>query len=142
MPGCVRDKLVDRSEVVKEDAVSDEAVADPGAHRDFAQGFGHGKARGGDLGGCGLVDDDFQEPHDMGRGKEVEPHDIPGPPRGRGDLIEIEARGDGGENGAGVGDGIELCEDLLFEIHVLEDGFDDDVRLGKAFKPRGGCEGL
>ncbi len=44
-----------------------------------------------------------------------------------GDLVHIERGGVGGDDGAGLGDLVELGEDLLLQRHVLEHGLDDQV---------------
>src|SRR3712207_9502094 len=36
------------------------------------------------------------------------------------DLVHVEGRGIGGEHGAGLGDTVQRAEDLLLEIHALE----------------------
>ena len=54
--------------------------------------------------------------------------DVLRPLRHRGNLVDVERRGVGGENCPGFGDGVELGEDFLLQGHVLEDRLDDDVR--------------
>ena len=36
------------------------------------------------------------------------------------------------EDAAGLGDGIELAKDVLLQIEILEDGFDDQIGRGHA----------
>ena len=49
----------------------------------------------------------------------------------RGDLVDVERRGVGGEHGAGLGDRVELGEDLLLDRHLLEHRLDDDVGVAR-----------
>ncbi len=48
-----------------------------------------------------------------------------------GDLVDVEGGGVGGDDGAGLGDLVELGEDLLLQRHVLEHRLDDEVGLAE-----------
>jgi hypothetical protein len=50
---------------------------------------------------------------------------------GRGDLVDVEIGGVGGEDRARLGDLVELAEQLLLHVHILEHGLDDEVAIGK-----------
>ena len=55
----------------------------------------------------------------------------------RGDLVDVERRCVGCQDGIGPSDAVEFGEDLLLERHALEDGLDDDVGLPKAVEAEG-----
>ncbi len=48
-----------------------------------------------------------------------------------GDLVDVEIRSVGGEDGALLDDLVELAEHVLLHVHVLEHGFDDQVAVGE-----------
>ena len=54
-----------------------------------------------------------------------------GPLGAPGDLVDVERGGVGGEDRAGLGDCIELAEDVLLDVHPLEYRFDDDVGVAR-----------
>ena len=62
--------------------------------------------------------------------------------RSRGDLVDVEVGGVRRQDGARLGDAVELAEDLLLELHVLEHGFDDQVALGERFEVGAAAEQL
>ncbi len=51
------------------------------------------------------------------------------PRRRRGDFVDVERRRVRGQHGPRLGDFVDLAEDFLLQLHVLEDGLDDDVGL-------------
>jgi signal transduction histidine kinase/CheY-like chemotaxis protein len=113
-----------------EHAVAHEAVADPDQHRHFADAAAHGHGGGdGRLGGPGAPHD-LEQPHDVGGAEEVHADDALRPPGDRGDLVDVEGRGVGGEDGVGPGHPVQTREHLLLEGHLLEDGFDHEVGIG------------
>ena len=114
-----------------EHAVADEAAAVADEHADLAQRAGQGQ-RSGDHGRAGrFAADDFEQPHDVGGAEEVVADDLLRAGRDGGDLVDVERRRVGGQNGIGPRDAVELGEDLLLELHAFEDGLDDDVGFGK-----------
>ena len=50
--------------------------------------------------------------------------------RDGGDLVDVERRGVGGKDGAGLHDGVELGEDVLLDVHLLEHGLDHEIAIG------------
>ena len=72
---------------------------------------------------------DFQQLHHVGRAEEVHADDVLGPLGDVGDLVDVERGGVGGEDGAGLGDLVELLEHLLLHAHLLEHRLDDEVRV-------------
>ena len=70
---------------------------------------------------------DLQQPHDVGGREEVQAHHVLRTLGDGGDLVHVERGGVGGDDGAGLGDLVELGEDLLLQRHVLEHGLDDEV---------------
>ncbi len=77
---------------------------------------------------------DFEQPHDVGRREEVHADDAFGARRARGDFIDIEVAGVRREDGAGLGDAVELAENLLLDVHVLEHRFDDQIGILQIFQ--------
>ena len=51
------------------------------------------------------------------------------PRRGGGDLVDIERRGVRRQDAVGLGDLVQLAENLLLQRHSFEHRFDDDVGL-------------
>ena len=51
-----------------------------------------------------------------------------------GDLVDIEIAGVGREDGAGLGDLVELAENVLLDVHVLEHRLDDEVGVLQVVK--------
>ena len=51
----------------------------------------------------------------------------------RGDRVDVEIGGVGGEDRAGRGDAIELGKDLPLDRHVFEHRLDDDIRARRRF---------
>ena len=114
-----------------EHAVAHEAVAHAGLHADLADLLGdrHG-GRHHVVGGL-LGTHDLEQPHDVGGREEMQAHHVLRPLRHGGDLVDVERGGVAGDDGARLGDFVELLEDLLLERHVLEHGLDDEVGLAE-----------
>ena len=53
------------------------------------------------------------------------------------DLVHVQGRGVGCNDGAGLGDRVELGEDLLLQRHVLEHRLDDEVGLAEVLDLQG-----
>ncbi len=70
---------------------------------------------------------DLQQAHDVGGREEVQADHVLRPLGDGCDLVHVERRGVGGDDGAGLGDLVELGEDLLLQRHVLEHGLDDEI---------------
>ena len=67
------------------------------------------------------------------RGREEGPPDkVLGALGGGGDLVHVQIGGVGGQHAARFADRVELAEDLLFDVHVLEDRFDDQIDIFEA----------
>ena len=60
-----------------------------------------------------------------------------GPLGHRGDRVDVEIGGVGGEDRAGLGDRVEPLEHALFQVHVLEHRFDHQVRVGQRIEVEG-----
>ena len=71
----------------------------------------------------------LQQAHDIRRAEEVRADDVRRPPRRGGDLVDIEGRGVGRQDGARLAQAVELAEHRLLDVHLLEHRLDDDVRL-------------
>ena len=74
---------------------------------------------------------DFEQRHDVGRHEEVQADDFIGALRHRGHFVDVERRGIRSEDSLGLYDPVEFGEDFFLDIHVLKDGFDDDVGVGQ-----------
>ena len=79
---------------------------------------------------------DLEQLHHVGRREEVQADHVCGRLVTRGDLVDVERRGVGGEDRAGLADAVELGEDLLLDVHVLEHGLDDEVAVGEVLQRR------
>jgi hypothetical protein len=91
-------------------AVADEAVADARPARRPCRSSWRSASRG-EHGSGGLVAaHDFQQLHDVGRREEVHADHASGTLGRRGDLVDVQRRGVGGEDRARLGDGVELGE--------------------------------
>ena len=53
---------------------------------------------------------------------------------GRGDLVEVQRRGVGGQDGAGLADAVQAAKDVLLHVHVLEHGLDHQVHVGEVLQ--------
>ncbi len=53
---------------------------------------------------------------------------------GGGDLVDVQIRSVGGEDGALLDDPVELAEHILLHVHVFEHGFDDQVAVSELFQ--------
>ena len=49
----------------------------------------------------------------------------------RGDLVDVQARGVGGQDRAGFADGVELGEDVLLDVHAFEHRLDHQIDIGE-----------
>ena len=110
--GAGHDQIVRGGAVARHHAIADEAVADAGNHRDLADLLGqlHG-GRQHVLRRLGAAHD-FEQAHDIGGTEEMQADHILRTLGERRDLIEIQRRGVGGENGALPHHLIELLEYL------------------------------
>ena len=70
---------------------------------------------------------DFQELGDVRGAEEMQTDDILRPVRDGSDLVQIQRRGIGGEDGAHLRLAIERLEHLLLHCHVLEHRLDDEI---------------
>ncbi len=112
-------------------AVADEAVADARDHRDLPDLLRQRHdGREHVVGGLRAADDLEQLHHVRGR-EEVHAEHVARPRDARGDLVDVEVGGVGGEDRAGFGDPVELAEDLLLDVHALIDRLDDQVAVGQ-----------
>ena len=73
----------------------------------------------------------LEQLHHVGRAEEVQADHVLGALGHRGDLVDVERRGVGGEDRARLADRVELAEDVLLELHVLEHRLDHDVLVGE-----------
>ena len=53
------------------------------------------------------------------------------PRGGRSDLVHIQIAGVAGQDGAGLGNLVELAENVHLDRHILEHGFDDQIAIGQ-----------
>ena len=63
--------------------------------------------------------------------KKCRPITCSGPLGDRGDLVDVQVGGVGGEDRARLGDRVELAEHLLLDVHVLEHRLDDEIAVGQ-----------
>ena len=112
-------------------AVADEAVADPHHHADLADPLADRHRRGDHGVGRRIATHVLEEFHHIGRREEVHTDHRLGAAGDGGDLVDIEGRGVRRHDRPGLTDPIEFGEDRFLELHVLEDGLDDDVAVGE-----------
>jgi hypothetical protein len=124
-----RRALVDQEQallaVLLEHAVADEAVAHARDHRHLLQRLAelHG---GGEHALVGLLAaHHFEEAHHVRRREEVRADHVLRPLGDRGDLVDVERGGVGGEDRAGLGNGVELPEDDPASRPCARTRFDD-----------------
>ena len=79
------------------------------------------------------VGNDFQQPHVARRIEEVRAEPAAAEVVGEafGDLGDGQSAGVGGDDGAGLADGVDLAQQLALEVEVFDDGFDDPVDFGE-----------
>jgi hypothetical protein len=78
-----------------------------------------------------LAAHDLEQRHDVGRHEEVQTDDFVGTLGHRGHLVDVERRSIRSEDALGLHDPVELREDFFLDVHVFEDGLDDDVGVGE-----------
>ena len=98
-------------------------------HRHLAEFAAKRDGRSHDGSRCVLAAHDFQEPHDVCRAEKVGAEHGRRPPRHCPNSVDVEIGGVARENGVFCGEAIKFAKHLLFDIHFLEDGFDDDVGI-------------
>ena len=78
---------------------------------------------------------DLEQPHDVGGAEEVHAATrSPGRPVAWRDRVDVEVGRVGGEDGARLGDPVELPKTCFFSVHVLEHRLDHQVGVGSAFE--------
>ena len=111
--------------------VADESVADAREHGRLAQRPRQFHRRRDRRGRGPRRAHDFEQRHHVRRREEVQPDHVFRPrDRGR-DLLDIEGRGVCREHGARLRRRIEPREDVLLEVHPLEDRLDDHIGVGE-----------
>ena len=113
------------------DPVPYEAITNSGFHANFSQTLGECKPSG-----CHAViglgpHNDFQQPHDMGRRKEMKPYDILRTRCGGSDFIKIKVGSVARKNGARLTNFVQLSKNVLLDIHIFKDGFNHKINLIK-----------
>ena len=118
-------------EIGVQHAVADEAVAYAGDHADLLDLLRDAEARGQHVRARSCA------PRTISRSlvtlaglKKCSPTTSPGRRVTAGDLVEVERRGVGGEDGARLGLGVERLEHPPLDLHVLEHRLDHEIRTG------------
>ncbi|MNI61354.1 hypothetical protein D3C73_1166230 [compost metagenome] len=99
-----------------EHAVADKAEAHAGHHRDLADGAAHLEC------GCQHVSrrfpgvDHFQQAHDVGRAEKMQADHILRTGGHGSDQVDVQGRGVGRQNGAGLAHEVEAAEHLLLDL--------------------------
>src|SRR5690606_16191399 len=120
--------------------VADEAVTDPHHDRDLADLLGKRHAGRHD-GRARLFRAHFlKQLHNIGGAEEMKADDIVGPRGDRADLVDIERRGVGREDGALLTDPVEFGENLFLHIHIFEDRLDNDIGIANILKIGRACK--
>ncbi|MNM80049.1 hypothetical protein D3C81_919990 [compost metagenome] len=129
--GAFKHQAVGFAGIGFEHAVADEAEAHAGNHRRLADPASQFESGGQHVrrGLAGI--DHFQQAHDVGWTEEVQADDVLGPAGHAGDLVDIQRRGVGGEDGARLAHPVEGAEHLLLDFQFLEDRLDHQVGVGQ-----------
>ena len=113
--------------VLGEHPVADEAVADAGDDADLLDLLSHRHA-GGEHVLRGLVAaHDLEQPHHVGGAEEMQANHVLRALGEAGDRVQVQRRGVGRQDCAGLAYFVECLEDLLLDVHVLEHGLDHEV---------------
>src|SRR5213593_635094 len=123
-----------------EHAVADEAVANADQHRYLVDPSPDRHRRGDDRLRRFLAAHDLEQPHDVGRAEEVHADHALGPPRGRGDLVDVERGRVGGQHGARLRHLVEPGEHVLLDGHLLEHRLDDEIGVGESVEVGGALD--
>ena len=125
------DELLRLALARRQHAVADEAMADADGHGDLAEPLGqrhrgrqHRRRRR-------RAAHHFDEPHEVGRREEMQPEHMVRAGHRRGDGVNVEVGGVGGEDRARLGNAIERGEDVAFGVHQLEHRLDHEVAGGQ-----------
>ena len=110
-------------------AVTHKAVAVAHQYADFLDGLGNGHGSGFHFVRGLLATNDFQQFHDVGRAEEMQANHVFRALGGRGDFVNVQGGGVGGQNRTGLTDVVELLEDALLDVHVLEHGLNDQIHI-------------
>ena len=112
-------------------AVADEALADAGDGADLANLLAELQHRRKNVGTGLLGADNLEKAHDVGRREEMHAQHPFGMLHDRRDLVDIEVGGIGCEYRVRTRLGTERREHVFLDVHVFEDGFDDQVGIGE-----------
>jgi hypothetical protein len=96
---------------------------------DLLQLLAEAERGGDDLRFGGFATHDFEQPHDVCRTEEVQSRDAALSRRDGRNLVDIERGRVRGENSARFREAVDARKDRLLQRHLLEDGFDDQVRV-------------
>mmetsp|Transcript_29565 Transcript_29565/g.58142 ORF Transcript_29565/g.58142 Transcript_29565/m.58142 type:complete len:412 (+) Transcript_29565:4979-6214(+) len=133
----VQDHMIGTGPVGRQDAVADEPVAHARAHADLAQCFAQGKTGGGHVRRRCVGHHDLQQFHHMSGREKVQSQHVGGPRGGCRNFVDIQIRGIGGQDAARFADPVQFGKDLFFDSHILEHGFDHQIRVAQAVIARG-----
>ena len=126
----MQDDLAGLARVAAEHVIAYESGRVQGHDRDLADRLAERHGRGeGFLAGFDSAHH-LEHLHDVGGAEEVRADHVTGALGHRRHLVQVEPRRVAGEHRPFLHRGVELREDLLLEVQVLVDGFDDDVRVG------------
>ncbi len=129
--GALENQLLGFALALEEHAVADESGGDAGQNGDLADLLGQ-LHRGSDDVLAGMVGaDDLQELHDIGGREEVQSDHRFWSPGHRGDFVDVQRRGVGGQDRARFTDGVELFENVLLDVHALEHRLDHQIDVGE-----------
>ena len=118
-------------EVGEQQRVDDEARAVAAGDRDLLDRGGQRQHGLVDLGGGEVGRDHLDELHDRRGVEEVHADDVAGALGDLGELGDRHRAGGRGQDGPGLGDPVEVLEELGLDVEVLGDALDDQVGLGE-----------
>ena len=114
-------------EVREEQGIDDEAGAVRHLDGALAALFGEFTCRGDRFVACGQRANDFDQLHHMSWVEEVNAANAVWPLAHRCHFYDRERRGIRGEDRVFAADRIETCEQVLFDLEVFDNGFDDEI---------------
>ncbi len=116
-----------------QDAIADETIADPGAHRHLAQALGQFESGGHHIGGDLARHHDFQQLHHIGRREEMQADHVRRTGDAGGNRVDVEVGRVGRQHGTGFANAVQFGEDGLLHRQIFEDGFDHHIGGGQVF---------
>ncbi|MPM82739.1 hypothetical protein SDC9_129801 [bioreactor metagenome] len=128
--------------VLREHAIAHKAIAHSHHGGHLADVLGHLQHGGDHVGRGGVGAHDLQQLHHVGGTEEMQAHHVLRAMRDRGDLVDVQARRVGGKDRTGLGDLVELSEQIVLDRHVFECRFDHQIHISELLHVGGAVNAL